>query len=170
MPSQLNQMHGVKTLEGSTVVELLTAAEARIEGIRADSREPWARELSLALTALEDAQMRFTRGLAKRYGVFAPADLERSKGVVARGKIDYEAPAGTPVPVIAAGVRVRSALQPNDMVEGLHGRFGTVERIDPDRGEEGTVAQYCVLVGLEPTDGGPAHMTWFRPDELVVVE
>jgi hypothetical protein len=35
------------------------------------------REFSLAITAIEDAQMRFTRGLAMRLGKFSPADLEK---------------------------------------------------------------------------------------------
>jgi hypothetical protein len=35
-----------------------------------------AREFSLARTALEEAQMRFTRGVAKSGDCFSPADLE----------------------------------------------------------------------------------------------
>lgn len=36
-----------------------------------------AREFSLAITALEDAQMRYTRGRAIELGKFKPADLDR---------------------------------------------------------------------------------------------
>ena len=35
-----------------------------------------AREFSLAITALEEAQMRFTRGYAHLSGKFSPVDLE----------------------------------------------------------------------------------------------
>lgn len=53
---------------------------AELEGvIREKQAEGWGdpRELALALTALEDVQMRFTRGRAKAAGVFKPVDLER---------------------------------------------------------------------------------------------
>ena len=35
------------------------------------------REMAIAKTAIEDAQMRYTRGLAKSQGKFKPADLEK---------------------------------------------------------------------------------------------
>lgn len=38
------------------------------------------RELSVAITELETAQMWYTRGLSKIQGKFDPADLERSDG------------------------------------------------------------------------------------------
>ena len=50
-----------------------------IEQAQRQAREntmPAAREFALAATAAEDAQMRYTRGLAKAQGQFNPADLE----------------------------------------------------------------------------------------------
>lgn len=61
-----------------TIKEHIDAAVAGIEALehRGD-RSAADRELSLAITHLEDAQMRATRGLAKAQGKFAPADLEK---------------------------------------------------------------------------------------------
>jgi hypothetical protein len=61
-----------------TVKEHLDAAIAGIEALEPrGSRSEADRELSLAITHIEDAQMRVTRGLAKHLGKFAPADLEK---------------------------------------------------------------------------------------------
>lgn len=59
-----------------TVKQLTDEAIERLEQFRASLPMPAAREFSLAITALEDAQMRATRGLAMARGCFAPADLE----------------------------------------------------------------------------------------------
>lgn len=61
----------------------LTVVE-RIEELERDLRfkqeTGWgdSRELAIALTALEDVQMRVARARAKTLGVFAPADLEKA--------------------------------------------------------------------------------------------
>lgn len=60
-----------------TIVECIADATEQLEQLRAESAHPAAREFSLAITALEDAQMRATRGLAMTKGVFAPADLQK---------------------------------------------------------------------------------------------
>lgn len=60
----------------STIKQLIDEATLQLERLRGDQRDAAAREFSLAITALEDAQMRATRGLAKRQGKFAPADLQ----------------------------------------------------------------------------------------------
>jgi hypothetical protein len=64
-------------MEGATFVELANRAQARAVELRNAAPGPAAREFALAITALEDAQMRFTRGMAMVKGRFAPADLER---------------------------------------------------------------------------------------------
>jgi hypothetical protein len=58
------------------IVEAIAEVMAQLEQLRRDSLGPAAREFSLAITALEDAQMRATRGLAKLQGKFAPVDLQ----------------------------------------------------------------------------------------------
>jgi hypothetical protein len=173
MPSQLNRMHGVTTLDDATVVELVEAATSRITAARGDSRDPYAREMSLAITALEDAQMRFTRGMAMKHELFAPADLERRvrDDVVVLGTVAY-GPREAPVPVIAVGVRVRTALQPNDKVEGLHGREGRVSRIDTTRDLDNQADGYTILVditGDAPVSDGHRYEAWFKPSELLVI-
>jgi hypothetical protein len=60
-----------------TIVEHITAATVQLDLLRGSDRDQAAREFSLAITALEDAQMRATRGLAMRSGVFNPADLQK---------------------------------------------------------------------------------------------
>lgn len=59
-----------------TVKDLIDEAIARANARRENNPGPPAREFALAITALEDAQMRFTRGLAMVQGKFAPVDLE----------------------------------------------------------------------------------------------
>jgi predicted nuclease of restriction endonuclease-like RecB superfamily len=59
-----------------TIVEAIAEATVQLEGLRRNSIGEHAREFSLAITALEDAQMRATRGLAKLQGKFAPVDLQ----------------------------------------------------------------------------------------------
>lgn len=65
---------------GTTTVELIEqllerAKERRAEAIERQRPEA-TREFGLAITALEDAQMRYTRGVAHMEGLFAPRDLE----------------------------------------------------------------------------------------------
>jgi hypothetical protein len=63
-----------------TVFEYLEAARVSILATRANGGPEMGasgREFSLAITAIEDAQMRYTRGLAMRLGKFSPADLEK---------------------------------------------------------------------------------------------
>lgn len=59
-----------------TIKQLTDEAILQLEELRGEDRSSAAREFSLAITALEDAQMRATRGLAIRQGVFAPKDLQ----------------------------------------------------------------------------------------------
>lgn len=65
-----------------TVTELLMAARERILDHREVAEpKPYpdipAREFSLAITAIEDAAMRYTRGRAQELDVFSPADLDK---------------------------------------------------------------------------------------------
>lgn len=64
----------------ATTVQLIEEMLERTRTRRADAiercRPEAAREFSLAITALEDAQMRYTRGVAHMDGLFAPHDLE----------------------------------------------------------------------------------------------
>jgi len=60
-----------------TIKELIDEAIGRLDGHRSQFPGTAAREFSLAITALEDAQMRATRGLAMATGRFVPADLEK---------------------------------------------------------------------------------------------
>lgn len=59
-----------------TIKQLTDEAILQLVELRGDDRSSAAREFSLAITALEDAQMRATRGLAIRQDVFAPKDLQ----------------------------------------------------------------------------------------------
>lgn len=61
-----------------TVVEQITLVVDAIRAHQTGTVGPAAREFALAQTALEDAQMRFTRGLAINTDRFHPADLEKS--------------------------------------------------------------------------------------------
>lgn len=78
-----------------SVVEQIAALE---ESIRAKQAEGWGdpRELALALTALEDCQMRFTRGRAKALGVFRPVDLEKVEAREERARFEAQAGDATP--------------------------------------------------------------------------
>lgn len=60
-----------------TIAEHIHEATQALETLRRANPGEHAREFSLAITALEDAQMRATRGLAKLQGKFAPADLQK---------------------------------------------------------------------------------------------
>ena len=66
------------TKEYLTPVELLNAAAtaARRERQECTPGQPEGREFSLAITAIEDAQMRYPRGRAMQLGKFSPADLD----------------------------------------------------------------------------------------------
>lgn len=63
--------------EGATVIELLDAAASLIEATRQLATSAAGRNYSISLTAIEDAQMRYTRGRAIELGKFNPADLDR---------------------------------------------------------------------------------------------
>lgn len=71
-------------LVDATFTQLVAEATTRASCYRSwcdqreDEERAAARELSLAITALEDAQMRFTRAYAHMTGRFNPADLERA--------------------------------------------------------------------------------------------
>ena len=63
------------------ITETIAAIRERVHDAHAqqpadDGSGPPARDFALAITHLEDAQMRFTRGLAKLQGAYLPADLE----------------------------------------------------------------------------------------------
>jgi hypothetical protein len=82
---------------GPSVVERIADLE---QAIRAKQTEGWGdpRELALSLTALEDCQMRFTRGRAKASGVFKPVDLERVEARAERERFEAEAGAAAEDP------------------------------------------------------------------------
>jgi hypothetical protein len=82
---------GAATRATPSVVERIAELEAAIRTAQ-QQHVGDGRELSLSLTALEDCQMRFTRGLAKAKGVFAPVDLERVAARAERAR--FEAAAG----------------------------------------------------------------------------
>lgn len=60
-----------------TIAEAIEVASAQCRSMQQGHTMPAAREFSLAITALEDARMRATRGLAMALDCFAPADLQR---------------------------------------------------------------------------------------------
>jgi hypothetical protein len=64
----------------NTVIGHLNAALGLIEQHKSQHRQAYDREFALAVTAIEDAQMRFTRGYAMLCGVFNPAHLELQMG------------------------------------------------------------------------------------------
>jgi hypothetical protein len=91
-----------------TIVETIEQLQ---EAIVSRQAEGWGdpRELALALTHLEDVQMRFTRARAKTLGVFRPVDLEKVEAAEERARFENEAKvAAAPNP--GAFERVRSAL------------------------------------------------------------
>lgn len=59
-----------------TVVELLELVAARIRAQRLIAASDSGREFALAITHLEDAQMRYTRGRAMETNQFHPGDLD----------------------------------------------------------------------------------------------
>ena len=62
-----------------TVIENLEAAKQAIADRRLTVVVGDAgREFSIAITAIEDAQMRYTRGRAMEEDKFAPADLDKA--------------------------------------------------------------------------------------------
>jgi hypothetical protein len=66
------------TVQSRTFVELIGEATEKADALRRTYQGAQAgREFALAITALEDAQMRFTRGLAMVQDKFAPVDLEK---------------------------------------------------------------------------------------------
>lgn len=78
-----------KTLDEATVFELVDeamrrAVDKRTESFGADQAA--AREFSIVVTLLEDAQMRYTRGVARVLGVFKPVDLESVDAIADRRK------------------------------------------------------------------------------------
>jgi len=77
-------MADITTLEGATTKELLDQAfdnaNERLAEATASNNPAAAREFALVKTSIEDAKMRFTRGMAKLAGVFNEIDLETSRG------------------------------------------------------------------------------------------
>lgn len=71
-----------RTVQGPTFAQDVEHAIAVAENYRSvcdqgfANQRAAARELSLAITALEEARMRFTRGYAQLSGGFSPVDLE----------------------------------------------------------------------------------------------
>ncbi len=62
-----------------TVAESIAFATLRARKRQAASADQRAkREYALAITALEDAQMRYTRGRAMDLDCYAPADLDKN--------------------------------------------------------------------------------------------
>lgn len=69
-------------VEDATFVELMDAARSRAETRKLDATSgEIAREFAITMTLLEDAQMRYTRGVAMALGVFRPIDLESADAV-----------------------------------------------------------------------------------------
>lgn len=66
-----------------TAVQAIEHARSRAifqRAIALDHPDQPGRDFSTAITKMEEAQMWFTRGLAKVQGKFNPADLEKSDG------------------------------------------------------------------------------------------
>lgn len=79
--------NGPKTIDKCTVFELLEEAQRRAVAKRTESfgaDQEAAREFSIVVTSLEDAQMRYTRGVARTLGVFKPVDLESVDAIADR--------------------------------------------------------------------------------------
>ena len=84
-----------------TVVASLRDVQLRIEAARNTNEQPLAgREYSLAITAVEDAILRFNRGFAMQHGLFHVSDVEASHNdrgtvppVVLTQTVDEYAPA-----------------------------------------------------------------------------
>lgn len=75
------------TLVNATVFELIEEAKRRAVAKRTESHGEHpdaAREFSIVVTSLEDAQMRYTRGIAQTIGVFKPVDLESVDAIADR--------------------------------------------------------------------------------------
>jgi hypothetical protein len=62
-----------------TVKELIDITIDRVETARDGTGFPFVREFSLAITALEDAQMRYARARHMQEGTFSPSDVDRWK-------------------------------------------------------------------------------------------
>jgi hypothetical protein len=61
--------------------EAIVKAQTRFSSLGADGKvEGGLREISVAITKLEEAQMWYTRGLAIAQDKFNPADLEADNG------------------------------------------------------------------------------------------
>lgn len=74
-----------------TIKEHIDAALELLTTRRANATSGDAgREYSLAITALEDAKIRTTRGIAKDAGVFNEVDLEQDAGMD-RARANHEA-------------------------------------------------------------------------------
>lgn len=59
-----------------TICALLDRALRDLSDLRGDSRDPYARELSLAITHVEDARMRYVRARCMQEGVFNDIDID----------------------------------------------------------------------------------------------
>lgn len=77
-------------MDSLTTKQHIDAALTSLDAHRAGCApgDPAGREFSLAITHLEDAKMRLTRGLAKRTGVFNEVDLEHPDGI-ARAQANF---------------------------------------------------------------------------------
>lgn len=64
----------------TTVKDYIDYAIGMIDEHRITATAGPAREFALAVTALEDAQMRYTRGRAKEEGCFGPTDIDKGVG------------------------------------------------------------------------------------------
>lgn len=66
-----------ESLAAYTVKELLDVVIDRVETARDGAQMPAIREFSMAITACEDAQMRYARARHMQEGSFQPSDVDR---------------------------------------------------------------------------------------------
>ena len=78
-------------VQGLTIKQLIDGAITEIQDQQRglDRGDPAGREFALAITALEDAKLRATRGLAHRHGIFNEVDLQNPAGI-ARAKDNFD--------------------------------------------------------------------------------
>lgn len=69
----------VEAIAYATEIAVARKSDAAAQVPAEDGSGPAAREFALAMTHLEEAQMRFTRGMAKVQSKYAPVDLERDQ-------------------------------------------------------------------------------------------
>lgn len=78
-------------IQGLTIKQLIDGAIAELHAQQKglDHGDPAGREFALAITALEDAKLRATRGLAHRHGIFNEVDLQNPAGL-SRAKENFD--------------------------------------------------------------------------------